>query len=491
MHIPPQEKGDSMLMTQVMPSSVALDALLMRQRSAFLSGGAPAPDARRSALARLRRAVIEHRAELEDAVSSDFGHRSRYETGVMELVGVIQAIDYLRTNLRRFMKREPRHVAAFHRFGRAFIEYQPKGVVGVMSPWNYPISLSLIPIATALAAGNRVMLKPSELTPRTSEVMQRLLASTFTDEEVAVVLGGPEVGAEFSHLPFDHLLFTGSTPVGRKIMKAASDNLVPLTLELGGKSPAVIAKGHVSPLTMQSMVYGKLSNAGQTCVAPDFAMVHVDDLDAFVASYSDMVDRFYPEGTASTDYTSIVSDRHYSRLMSLLEDARSKGAHVLTAGAAPDVTPAKVRALPPTLVVGVTDAMHVMQEEIFGPILPVLTYRSIEEVIERINAGPRPLALYYFGKEGAESNALMLRTTSGHFGVNHTLIHVALDDVPFGGVGASGMGAYHGIEGFRSMCHAKSVYVQGRWSLPRLMRAPFGRFADLALSFTLGSGRRR
>lgn len=472
-------------------SPAALDSVLARQRAAFLAAGSPSVHARKAALARLRSAVIANRDDLEAAVSADFGHRSRHETGVMELVGVVQAIDYLSKNLRRFMKREPRHVAAFHRLGRAHIEYQPKGVVGVMSPWNYPVSLSLVPLATALAAGNRVMLKPSELTPRTSEVLKRMLAEAFHQDEVAVALGGPDVGAEFSRLAFDHLLFTGSTPVGHKIMKAASENLVPLTLELGGKSPAVVAKGRVSKLTMQSMVYGKLSNAGQTCVAPDYAMVHEDDLAAFLDAYPKMVDEFYPDGVASVDYTTIVSDRHLARLTSLLDDAKAKGAKVVTAGSSRGKPLGKVRAMRPTLVTCVTDDMQLMQEEIFGPILPVLTYRDMGEVIAYINSRPRPLAVYYFGDEGDDCHRLMSRTTSGHFGVNHTLTHVALDDMPFGGVGASGMGAYHGIEGFRSMCHAKGVYVQGRWSLPRLMRAPFGRFADLALSFTLGNGRPR
>ncbi|MEW9899330.1 coniferyl aldehyde dehydrogenase [Chitinivorax sp. PXF-14] len=471
--------------------SINSEQLIARQRDAYLAAGIPSLHERKQQLARLRRAVIWHRHELEDSISTDFGHRSRHETSIMELVGVVQAIDYLSKNLRKFMKRERRHVALFHRFGRAFIEYQPKGVIGVMSPWNYPVSLSLIPIATAIAAGNRVMLKPSELTPRTSELLQRMLSGIFSLETVAVVLGGADVGADFSRLPFDHLLFTGSTPVGRKIMQAASDNLVPLTLELGGKSPAVIARGHVSPLTMQSLVYGKLSNAGQTCVAPDFAMVHADDLDAFVSSYSAMVDRFYPDGTSGTDYTSIVSDRHLSRLTSLLDDAKVKGARVVTVGTEQQPPQGKIRVMRPTLVVGASDDMLVMQEEIFGPVLPVVTYRDMADVINYINARPRPLALYYFGETGAECNELMRRTTSGHFGVNHTLTHVALDDAPFGGVGASGMGAYHGMEGFRSMSHAKSVYVQSRWSLPRLMRAPFGRLADFALALTLGPSQRQ
>lgn len=263
--------------------------LLARQRNAFVSEGPPSMQQRKARLARLRAVVLAYRREVEEAVSVDFGHRSRHETAIMELVGVIQAIDYLTRNLRRFMKPQRRHVGIFYRAGQAHVEYQPLGVIGVMAPWNYPFSLTFIPLATALAAGNRAMLKPSELTPRTSEVMRRMLAETFPIEEVAVVLGGPEVGAAFSGLPFDHLLFTGSTQVGRKVMKAASDNLVPVTLELGGKSPAIVARGHVDDRTMSSIVFGKLSNGGQTCVAPDYALVHEDDLDAFVTQYLSLI----------------------------------------------------------------------------------------------------------------------------------------------------------------------------------------------------------
>lgn len=256
--------------------------ILKQQRQAFLAAEPPSLAQRKANLAKLRAAVLAYRTELQTAVSEDFGHRSAHETDVMELVGIVQSIDYLSRHLRRFMKAERRHVSLFYRAAKAHVEYQPKGIIGVMSPWNYPVSLTLIPLATALAAGNRAMLKPSELTPRTSDVMHRMLTATFPIEEVAVILGGPEVGADFSALPFDHLLFTGSTPVGRKVMKAASDHLVPLTLELGGKSPVIVARGHVNRRTMTSIAYGKLSNSGQTCVAPDYALIHEDDLEDFI-----------------------------------------------------------------------------------------------------------------------------------------------------------------------------------------------------------------
>ncbi len=459
---------------------------LSRQRSAFSIAGAPNISQRKTNLSKLKSAVLENRAAIEAAINADFGKRSRHETAIMELASIIQSISYLMRNLRRFMRREYRHLGLLYRPGRAYVEYQPKGVVGIMAPWNYPLSLTVIPLATALAAGNRVMIKPSELTPRTSDLIARMLASRFDASEVATVTGGPEVGAAFSELPFDHLLFTGSTAVGRKVMRAASDNLVPLTLELGGKSPAVVALGHVSERTMVSLVYGKLSNAGQTCVAPDYALVHEDDLERFISMFVVTVSRFYPDGMASADYTSIINERHFARLSALVRDAHAKGARVIrTYMAAP--TASHLRVHEPILLTDVNDDMAVMQEEIFGPILPIRTYRTLDDVIRYINDKPRPLALYYFGDSDSECRRLVSHTASGNVGINNTLMHVAQDDLPFGGIGPSGMGAYHGIEGFKSMSHAKGIYEQGRWSLPRLLHAPFGSIADLATRAILGN----
>jgi coniferyl-aldehyde dehydrogenase len=473
-----------MTMTFDHPSDERMRVQLQRQREAFLEGGPPGLKERQRRLRRLRAAVLAHRPELEAAISTDFGNRSRYETGVMEMMGVVHAIDYLLRHLRRFMRRERRHVGLSFRSGSAWVEYQPLGVVGIMAPWNYPLSLTIVPLATALAAGNRAMIKPSEFTPRTSELLQRMLAGAFSEEEVAVVPGGPETGAAFGALAFDHLLFTGSTQVGRKVMRAASENLVPVTLELGGKSPAIVARGHVNAQSMNSLVFGKLSNAGQTCVAPDYVLVHEDDLEGFISAYSDTVSTFYPAGPTASDYTSIISDAHHDRLRRLLEDARQRGARVIEAGNFPEQATQRVRTLAPSLVVGVKDDMAIMEEEIFGPILPVRTYRDMGEVIAWVNARPRPLALYWFGPKDADCARLLARTTSGNVGINTCLMHVAQDDLPFGGVGPSGMGAYHGIEGFRAMSHAKGVYAQGRWNAARLLHAPFGRFADLLLAFT-------
>ncbi|WP_197716860.1 coniferyl aldehyde dehydrogenase [Mesorhizobium sp. DCY119] len=470
-------------------ATAGMASLLARQREAFLHAGAPDTRARKGGLRRLRAAILAHRNALNEAVSADFGHRSHYETEIMEIVVTVQAIDYLLRNTKRFMKPERRHVAISYKAGRAHVEYQPRGVVGVMAPWNYPFSLTMIPLATALAAGNRVMLKPSELTPRTSHVIREMLAGAFAPEEVAVVLGGPEVGAAFSGLAFDHLLFTGSTKVGRLVMKAASDNLVPLTLELGGKSPAIVGRGEVTPRTVKSIVFGKLANAGQTCIAPDYLLLHHDDLEAFVALFDATVGDAYPDGPTGKDYSSIVSDGHYDRLQDLIEGARKNGARIVEAGKNPGSAASRTRTIAPTLVIGAPDDSAIMEEEIFGPLLPVRTYSSIDEVIDFVNARPRPLALYYFGPEGADRAALLARTTSGNVGINNTLLHIAQDDLPFGGVGPSGMGAYHGIEGFRAMSHAKGVFVQGRWNFANLLRAPFGNLTDFAVRWVLGRAR--
>ena len=466
-------------------SDTSLENILARQRAAFLRDGPPTRAQRRADLKALRAAVLARRDEIEGALDADFGHRSRHETAMLEIMTLVQGIDYLTRNLRRFMAPERRHVALIFRSGSARIEYQPLGVIGIMAPWNYPLGLALMPLATAIAAGNRAMIKPSEFTPRTSDLLKRLLAETFPQEQVAVVTGDAALGAAFAALPFDHILFTGSTQVGRAIMKAASENLVPVTLELGGKSPVIVARGHADDHAASRIAFGKLANAGQTCIAPDYAMVHEDDLEAFAAAYGRAVTALYPAGPQSDDYTSIINDRHFDRLSGLVDDARAKGARVIAVGARPEGAQTRPHTLAPTLVLDANDGMTVMQEEIFGPVLPVLTYRDIDEAIAYVNANPRPLALYYFGADDADRRKVLALTTSGNVGINSTLLHYAQEDLPFGGVGPSGMGAYHGIEGFRSMSHAKGIYAQARWNAADLVRAPFGWFADTFLGFML------
>jgi coniferyl-aldehyde dehydrogenase len=461
-----------------------LSALLSAQRAAALRSGAPGVTQRRDDLLRLKEALLRCRDELAHCVAQDFGHRARFETLLLELVPVVHGIEYLRRNLRKWMRPERRHVALHFMPGRAEVYYQPLGVVGIISPWNYPLTLALTPLATALAAGNRAMLKPSELTPATSALLGRILGEIFPPEQVAVVTGDASVGAAFSALPFDHLIFTGSTRVGRLVMRSASEHLVPVTLELGGKSPAIIEPGLSLAGPAGSIAFGKLVNAGQTCIAPDYALVHADDLDRFVTLYTEAVRNLYPGGAADPAYASIINAANFQRLTGLLEDARSRGARVV------DIVPAGAEAqrantLPPSVVLDTTPEMAISQSEIFGPILPVIPYRRLDEALAYVNARPRPLALYLFARDRQTQRRVLERTTSGNVTVNDTLLHFAQDDLPFGGVGQSGMGAYHGREGFLALSHAKGVFEQSPLNPAQLLRPPYGKLADFLLGYLL------
>ncbi len=460
-----------------------LSALLDKQRAAFLRDGPPSAAQRRADLRKLKRALLAQRAAFEAAVSKDFGYRSAYETRIMEVIPLIQAINYLRRNLAKWMRPERRRVAIHFIPGRARVVYQPLGVVGIMSPWNYPLSLALMPLLSAIAAGNRAILKPSERTPATTDLLKSMLRDIFPEEQVAVVTGGPEIGAAFSRLPFDHLVFTGSAKVGRMVMKEAADNLVPVTLELGGKSPTLIGPDADIETAAASVAYGKLANAGQTCIAPDYVLVAEKDAPAFVASYDATASKLYPDGAADRNYTGIVNAAQYARLRGLIDDAKKKGARVVEAGN--DGPAADARKLPSAIVLNVTDDMAIMQEEIFGPTLPVMTYRTLDEAIAYINRKPHPLALYYFGNNSEDRRKVLMRTTSGNVTINDTLMHYVQNALPFGGVGTSGMGAYHGIEGFKSLSHAKGVFEQGRWNLAGLLRPPFNRTTDLVIRYLL------
>jgi coniferyl-aldehyde dehydrogenase len=463
-------------------NSEQLGAVLARQRAAFERDGILGAPQRRANLAKLKRAMNARRADLEAAVRADFVYRSAYETAMLELAPTVGGIDYLRRNLARWMRPHRRRVGLHLRPGVAEILYQPLGVVGVISPWNYPIGLCLMPLATALAAGNRVMLKPSELTPRTADAIAAMLSEIFSEGEVFVATGGPEVGAAFSELPFDHLIFTGSTRVGRFVMKAASDHLVPVTLELGGKSPAIIDRGYALERAAASVAFGKLVNAGQTCIAPDYALVPSAQVDAFAAAYERAARAYYPAGERDDAYAAIISRQHYDRLRALLDDARAKGARIVEVGA---TTTPRENTVVPTLLLDATADMQVMQEEIFGPILPVVAYDAIDDAIAYVNARPRPLALYVFSDRRDAVDQVLTRTISGNVTVNDTLLHYAVEDLPFGGVGPSGMGAYHGEEGFRQFSHAKGVFIQSRWNLAGVLRPPYRKLTDAVLSYLL------
>ncbi len=462
-----------------------LDEIVSRQRAAFLRDGPPTLSQRKADLLKLKTAILARQSQIEQAVREDFGHRSPNETAMLELLPLIQGINYQRRHLGRWMRPETRHVPLHFQPGRAWVAYQPLGVIGIMSPWNYPMSLSLMPLATAIAAGNRAMIKPSEFTPASSALLAELVGATFRPDQAAVVTGDAAVGQQFSALPFDHLVFTGSTAVGRAVMRAASDNLVPVTLELGGKSPAIVEPGSSIAHAAASIAQGKLLNAGQTCIAPDYVMVHADSVPAFVDEYDRAVRALYPEGPLADDYSSIINERHHARLQALLDDARAKGAQVREVGVHASQAGGRAHHLCPTVVTGVSASMRIMDEEIFGPALPVLAYRDLDEAIAYVNAHPRPLALYYFGSDAASRRKVLALTTSGNVTVNNTLMHFAQESLPFGGVGPSGMGAYHGVEGFRSLSHAKGVFEQGKWNLSALLRPPFGARARLLIKLML------
>jgi coniferyl-aldehyde dehydrogenase len=473
------------LLPNVVAMSTDLNACLERQRAAFLREGPPTLEHRRDALTKLKRAVLSHRQHFVTSINTDFGFRSGQETSLLELVSVISGIDYLYRELPRLMRPQRRRVALQFLPGSTRVVYQPLGVIGIISPWNYPVALALMPLATALAAGNRAMLKPSETTPATASLIASMLGEVFVQEEVAVVSGDAAVGAAFAALPFDHLFFTGSASVGREVMRAASANLVPVTLELGGKSPVIVERGSSLARAAKSVAFGKLANAGQTCIAPDYVLVAQEDLQEFVTTYVSEVRRLYPKLSPNTAYTTIVNERHHARLLRLLEDARVKGARVIEIGSAANGSSSTMRQLLPSVVFDVSDEMSVMREEIFGPILPVVPYRTLEEAVAYVNARPRPLALYFFGPEGAGRRLVLHRTISGGVSINETLLHYAQDDIPFGGVGASGMGAYHGPEGFRRFSHAKGIFEQSRLNLADIIRPPYGALFERLVNFLL------
>ena len=347
-------------------------------------------------------------------------------------------------------------------------------MAGIISPWNYPVQLALAPALGALAAGNRVLLKPSELTPATALLLRELIAANFAQDEFSVVLGDANVGRMFAALPFDHLFFTGSTAVGRHVARAAAENLTPVTLELGGKSPAFFDADADLVLGTTRLMVGKLLNAGQTCIAPDYALVPAQHVDSFVAAVTSATARLYPTVASNPDYTAIVNDHHYRRLQELIDDARKKGARVVTLNPGSEVFDPAARKLPPTLLLGVDNSMAVMREEIFGPLLPIETYYNFDEAIARINARPHPLSLYFFGKDRDRRARALRETNAGGVTINDTLWHFAHDGLPFGGIGASGMGAYHGEASFRTFTHEKPVFLQPRLAATRLLYPPYG-----------------
>jgi coniferyl-aldehyde dehydrogenase len=467
-------------------TSKDLNAVLARLREAGRVAGAPSYEARIEALEKLERAIHKRKDGIITAIARDFGNRSKHETLAAEVFILLGEIAHAKQNLRDWMEPEDRQTALAFMPATCQIVYQPLGVVGIISPWNYPVNLALGPLIAALAAGNRAMIKPSELVPETAELLRDLVAEAFPDDQVTVITGGAEVGEAFSKLPFDHLVFTGSTRVGKIVMRAASENLVPVTLELGGKSPSIVGADFDTKTAAERIMSGKTFNAGQTCIAPDYALVPAASRDAFVDACKAAVAKMFPTIAKNPDYTSVVNDKHYARLRSYVDDAKTRGATVVELNPGSETLDPTARKMPPTLVLDATDEMLCMQEEIFGPVLPIVTYTRIEEAIAYVNAHPRPLALYYFGHGRAAIDRILAETTSGGVSINETLLHFAQEDLPFGGVGASGMGAYHSREGFRSLSMPKPVFRQSRINTTGLLRPPYGKLADRLLGFLIG-----
>lgn len=455
-----------------------------RLRDAWnLQERAPTAGERVSLLGKLADWIIEHQTEVAAAIDADFGGRSSHETLMAEVWIVITAIRHAQKHLSRWMRPQRRGVYWVLMPATAQVQRQPLGVVGIIAPWNYPFQLSILPLVTAIAAGNKALVKPSELTPHTTELVARLIAEVFPKDHVDTVTGGAEVGAAFAALPFDHLFFTGSTRVGRLVMQAAAKNLTPVTLELGGKSPTWVHPSFDLKTAADRIAGGKWLNAGQTCIAPDYVMLPGDRVQGFVEHLEAAVVERFPTLADNGDFTAILSEKHRSRLLGLVEDAVSKGAvaHWLHPEGAADGS----GKLGPVALTGVTDEMVVMQEEIFGPVLPILAKASVDEAVQYINANPRPLAMYVFDHDRTRVDAMLARTTAGGVTVNDCLLHIANEELPFGGVGASGMGAYHGEAGFLRFSHEKAVFYQSRLNGGFVIKPPYGKAVETLLKVVI------
>ncbi|MEL6729069.1 MAG: coniferyl aldehyde dehydrogenase [Pseudomonadota bacterium] len=459
-------------------SADGMSAILAKQKAAHIRDGIPSAAQREAWIDKSIDLLITHGDALSKAMAEDFGHRSVDQSNLTDIAGSIGALKFSKKHMRKWMRPEKRKVDfPLGLLGsKAQIQYQPKGVIGVISPWNFPVNLTFAPLANVFAAGNRAMIKPSEFTEKTSELMAELIAKYYTEEEVAVITGGPDVGAAFTKLPFDHIIFTGATSIAHHVMRAAADNLVPLTLELGGKSPVILGKSADVEKAASRIMAGKTLNAGQICLAPDYAFVPEEKTGEFVGAAQAAVGKMFADGLKDNeDYTSVVNQRHYDRLNSYLDDAREKGAEVI------EINPQNENfsqqphhKMAPHIVLNPTDDMKVMQDEIFGPILPLKSYTETKDAVAYINDNPRPLGLYYFGDDAAEREMVLNNTTSGGVTVNDVIFHVAQEDLPFGGVGPSGMGAYHGRDGFYEFSHKKAIYTQTGNEIIAMMRPPYG-----------------
>ncbi len=468
-------------------SSDMMRAVFDRMRADFAAALPEPLSVRKDRLTRAVAMLVDHGQAFADAVSEDFGHRSSRMTIMSDISPALAALKHARKNLDKWARTERRKpMFPLGLLGaKARVEYQPKGVVGVIAPWNFPIGMVMVPLAGILAAGNRAMVKPSEFTPRTTAAFAETFPKYFSDKEIAVVTGGADVGKAFSELPFDHIIFTGATAIGKHIMRAAAENLTPVTLELGGKSPVIVGQSADLDKLADRVTMGKMMNAGQICLAPDYLLVSDAQEPQVVERIKASASAMYPTLLDNDDYTSVVNDRHFARLTAYIDDARAKGARVEVVNpASEDFAAANSRKMPLHIVRDVTDDMKIMQEEIFGPLLPVKKVASVDAAIAHVNAHDRPLGLYYFGEDRAEERKILDRTHSGGVTVNDVLFHVAMEDLPFGGIGPSGMGHYHGHDGFKTFSHMKSVYRQTGMDVAKLggMKPPYGAATDKTIA---------
>lgn len=468
-----------------------LREILDRQRAAFMAALPVSIETRRDRLRRAAAMVKDNAARFCAALGEDFGHRSPRQSMITDIMASVAPLRFAEKMVPRWARREKKPVMfPLGLLGaRAWVEHQPKGVVGIISPWNFPVNLVMSPLAGVFAAGNRAMVKTSEFTPATAALFEELAPRYFDGAELAFVSGGPDVGKAFASLPFDHLLFTGATGIGRHILHAAADNLTPVTLELGGKSPAILGRSADLAQAAERVAMGKMLNAGQICVAPDYLMVAAEQEEAVVDGIVRAASAMYPTLLTNPDYTAIINDRHFERLAAAIDDARAKGAEVIAVNPAnEDFAASNARKLPLHIIRNPTDEMTVMQEEIFGPVLPVRTYDGIDGAIAEVNRRDRPLALYYFGSDEAERRHVLDRTLSGGVTLDDTIFHVSMEELPFGGIGPSGMGAYHGEAGFRTFSHARSVFKQSKFDVAGLggLKPPYGKKTDSAIRRQLG-----
>jgi coniferyl-aldehyde dehydrogenase len=469
-----------------------LEALVTLQRREFQSEGEVTYATRIDRLKRLKALIVENKTEFAETTKREFGGARSYEFSLFsEFAGKVEAIDYSMKHLKEWMKPEKRKTNKPMNFlgGKSQVRHFPKGVVGIISPWNLPFGLTVAPLTSALAAGNRALLKPSEFVPETAALFAEVVPQYFSKDEVAVVTGGAEISQCFAELPFDHLLFTGSTNIGAKVMQSASKNLVPVTLELGGKSPVIIGRSAKLDLAGTRLTFGKLLNGGQLCLSPDYVVVPHELEELLIARVVQEAESMYPNITENEDYAGVINEKHFARLQNYIDDAVAKGAKLTIVGADKTRASADNRRMPLHILQNVKEDMLVLHEEIFGPILPVMTYSDVAEVPDMIKPRQNPLAMYYFGKDKREQEYLLSHVQSGGVCINDITLHYVQEDLPFGGIGSSGMGAYHGPEGFRSMSHARAIYSQTMIDVLPIIgaRPPFGNKFRKNITKILGS----